>query len=98
MAEGLLCHLSNSSVEVHSAGTKPVGVNPLAIAVMCEIGVDISAHRAKSEAEFSKQSFDTVITVCDSVAEQCPVFPGSPRLTPAHSLEPPGPRRRYWLA
>lgn len=79
MAEGLLRFLSRGSVEVHSAGTKPVGVNPLAIEVMREIGVDLSAHRSKSVAEFAGQSFGTVITVCDSAAEQCPLFPGSPQ-------------------
>lgn len=77
MAEGLLRHLSDGSVEVHSAGTKAIGTNPLAIEVMQEIGVDISAHRSKSVAEFSAQSFDTVITVCDSAAEQCPSRPGA---------------------
>jgi arsenate reductase len=58
MAEGFLRHLSKGSVEVHSAGTKPVGVNPLAVDVMREMGVDISAHRSKSVAEFASQSFD----------------------------------------
>jgi arsenate reductase len=79
MAEGLLRFLSRGSLDIHSAGTNPVGVNPLAIEAMREIGVDISAHRSKSVAEFSGQPFDTVITVCDSAAEQCPIFPGSPQ-------------------
>ncbi|GAC1625065.1 MAG: arsenate reductase ArsC [Candidatus Acidiferrum sp.] len=78
VAEGLLRFLSRGSLEVHSAGTKPVGVNPLAIEAMREIGIDISAHRSKSVAEFEGRPFETVITVCDSAAEQCPVFPGSP--------------------
>ncbi|HXM98083.1 MAG TPA: arsenate reductase ArsC [Candidatus Dormibacteraeota bacterium] len=79
MAEGLLRFLSHGSLDVHSAGTKPVDVNPFAIEAMREIGVDISAHRSKSVAEFAGQKFDTVITVCDSAAEHCPVFPGSPQ-------------------
>jgi arsenate reductase len=80
MAEGLLRHLGGGAYEVHSAGSKPNGyVSPLAIEAMREIGLDISAHRSKSVSEFEGQRFDTVITVCDSAAEQCPVFPGSPQ-------------------
>ncbi|HET8925897.1 MAG TPA: arsenate reductase ArsC [Candidatus Acidoferrum sp.] len=80
MAEGLLRHLGDAAYEVHSAGSKPNGyVSPLAIEAMREIGLDISAHRSKSVSEFEGQRFDTVITVCDSAAEQCPVFPGSPQ-------------------
>jgi arsenate reductase len=79
MAEGLLRHLGGSACEVYSAGSKPNGyVSPLAIEAMREIGLDISAHRSKSVSEFEGQRFDTVITVCDSAAEECPVFPGSP--------------------
>ncbi len=79
MAEGLLRHLGGPAVDVHSAGTKPVGVNPLAVEAMREIGLDISRHRSKSVAEFEGRQFDAVITVCDSAAERCPVFPGAPR-------------------
>lgn len=80
MAEGLLRHLGGSSYEVHSAGSKPNGyVSPLAIEAMHEIGLDISSHRSKSISEFEGTRFDTVITVCDSAAEECPVFPGSPQ-------------------
>jgi arsenate reductase len=80
MAEGLLRHLGGSAYEVYSAGSRPNGyVSPLAIESMREIGLDISAHRSKSVSEFEGQRFDTVITVCDSAAEECPVFPGSPQ-------------------
>src|SRR5260370_11219535 len=79
MAEGLLRHLGGDTLEVHSAGTAPVGVSPLAIEAMREIGIDITAHRSKSVSEFEGQRFDTVITVCDSAAEHCPVFPGAPQ-------------------
>lgn len=79
MAEGLLRHLGGDAFEVHSAGSRPNGyVSPLAIEAMREIGIDISAHRSKSVSEFARQHFDTVITVCDSAAEECPVFPGAP--------------------
>lgn len=80
MAEGLLRHLGGSAYEVHSAGSHPNGyVSPLAIEAMREIGIDISAHRSKSVLEFASQRFGTVITVCDSAAEGCPVFPGAPQ-------------------
>jgi arsenate reductase (thioredoxin) len=81
MAEGLLRGLGGSGYEVHSAGSKPNGwVSPLAIQAMEKIGIDISGHRSKSVAEFEGQKFDTVITVCDSAAEECPVFPGAQRI------------------
>ena len=79
MAEGLLRQLGGDGYEVHSAGIRPVGVNPLAVEAMGEIAVDISRQRSKSVAEFDGQSFDAVITVCDNAAEQCPRFPGAPR-------------------
>jgi arsenate reductase len=78
MAEGLLRALSGGGVEVHSAGTKPSQVNPLAIAAMKETGIDISSHRSKSVQEFADQRFDIVITVCDNARETCPIFPGAP--------------------
>lgn len=79
MAEGLLRYLAGPAVEVHSAGTKPAGLHPLAVEALREIGLDISGQRSKSVDEFSGQRFDTVITVCDTAAEACPVFPGAPQ-------------------
>jgi arsenate reductase len=76
MAEGLLRHEAGERFEVFSAGTKPSLVRPEAIAVMQEIGIDISGHRSKSVDEFAGQQLDTVITVCDHAKESCPVFPG----------------------
>jgi arsenate reductase len=76
MAEGWLRQLAGDRFEVASAGTHPSTVNPLAIAVMGERGIDISSHRSKSVAEFLDQPFDFVITVCDQAAEVCPIFPG----------------------
>ena len=76
MAEGLLRHEAGELFEVFSAGTHPNPVRPEAIAVMNEIGIDISGHRSKSIDEFTGQELDTVITVCDSARESCPVFPG----------------------
>jgi arsenate reductase len=76
MAEGWLRELAGDRFEVFSAGTHPSTVNPLAIAVMRERGVDISGQRSKSVNEFLDQPFDFVITVCDQAAEACPIFPG----------------------
>ena len=76
MAEGLLEHDAGDRFEVESAGTKPGRVRPEAIAVMKELGIDISGHRSKHVDEFKDQSFDYVLTVCDNAKESCPVFPG----------------------
>ena len=77
MAEGLLRHEAGDHFEVHSAGTKPTRVRPEAVAVMAEIGIDISSHRSKSVDEFIVQLLDYVVTVCDNANETCPVFPGN---------------------
>ncbi len=82
MAEGWLRRIAGDHYDVYSAGTHPSVVNPLAIAVMHERGVDISAaagHRSKSLDEYRDQPFDYVITVCDAAAEACPLFPGPAR-------------------
>lgn len=79
IAEGLIRHLAVDTVEVQSAGTAPVGLNPLAVETMAEVGVDISGHRSKSVSEFLGERFDLVLTVCDSARESCPVFPGVPQ-------------------
>src|SRR5690348_14169197 len=74
MAEGILRALGGEQYEVESAGLEPSHVRPEAIAVMREIGIDISNHRSKSVDEFTDQHFDYVITVCDNANERCPVF------------------------
>lgn len=76
MAEGWLRHLADDQFAVFSAGTTPSTVNPFAIQVMAEVGIDLSGHRSKSVTEYLGQPFDYVITVCDQAAEACPVFPG----------------------
>lgn len=76
MAEGLLRHLARDKFEVFSAGINPTEVNPLAIKVMGEIGIDILKQRSKSVKKFLGQQFDYVITVCDNAKQACPVFPG----------------------
>ena len=76
MAEGLLRHDAGDRFEIESAGTRPGRVRSEAIAVMKELGIDISGHRSKHVQEFKSQSFDYVLTVCDNAKESCPVFPG----------------------
>jgi len=78
MAEGLLRHLGGEQrFEVFSAGTEATFVRPLAIRVMAELGIDISGHASKTLERYLGQPFDEVITVCDTAAETCPVFPGA---------------------
>ncbi len=80
MAEGLLRARGGPAYEVFSAGTEPRVVHPLAIQAMREIGIDLSAHRAKSLEEFRTQPpMDLVVTVCDEAAEACPYFPNARR-------------------
>jgi arsenate reductase len=76
MAEGLLRHDAGERFTVESAGTKPNAVRPEAIAVMREIGIDITSHRSKHVDEFAGQAFDYVLTLCDNAKESCPVFFG----------------------
>lgn len=79
MAEGLLRDIAGDRFEVESAGTIASFVRPQAIAVMSEIGIDISHHRSKCLDEFLDKPFDHVITVCDNANESCPIFPGAAR-------------------
>ncbi len=77
LAEGILRAAAGDSLNVQSAGAKPAGyVHPLAIQVMQEIGIDISAHHSKHMNDFLYQSVETVITVCGNADQACPMFPG----------------------
>jgi len=76
MAEGWARHLKGDSIEPWSAGIEPKGLDPVAVRVMAEAGVDISDHHSKHFKELMDISFDYVITVCDSANESCPFFPG----------------------
>ena len=76
MAEAFLRAYGASDYEAHSAGTKPTTVNPLAVKVMQDVGIDISGHRSKNVTEYVGQHFPLVITVCDNAKEHCPIFPG----------------------
>jgi arsenate reductase len=77
MAEGLVNHDLAGQVQAFSAGVRPNRVNPRAIQVMAELGIDISHHRSKSVEDLVGEHFDLVITVCDQAQEQCPIFPGN---------------------
>ncbi len=77
MAEGLARTLAPAGVAVYSAGSQPTRVRPEAIAVLAEIGIDISSHRSKAVGEIAPELVDTVITLC--AEEECPVFLGTAR-------------------
>jgi arsenate reductase (thioredoxin) len=83
MAEGLVNHFLGERWKAYSAGTKPTGqVHPLALEAMTELGIDISQQRSKSVDLFRDQEFDSVITVCDDAAKNCPVWLGPNRSNP----------------
>lgn len=77
MAEGFARAIARKGVEIHSAGSAPTSLNPLAIRVMREVGIDISSHRSKSVDEIPKERIGTVVTLC--AEEVCPAFPGEVR-------------------
>jgi arsenate reductase len=89
MAEGWARALHGDIMRPYSAGTAPERVDPRAIRVMREAGVDISGHRSKRLDELSGVDFDWVLTVCDRANESCPVFPGSVRRLHAGFDDPP---------
>jgi arsenate reductase len=77
LAEGILRAAAGDTLNVQSAGSKPAGhVHPLAIQVMKEIGIDISAHHSKHMNAFLQQPVETLITVCGNADQACPMFPG----------------------
>ena len=76
IAEGLLKSLYGEYYEVYSAGSYPTTVNPFAIKVLAEIGVDISENKSKSTKEFDGLEFDYVVTVCGGDSQACPFFSG----------------------
>ena len=96
IAEGLINALWGDRWQASSAGTHPGVLNPRAVEVMADIGIDISHHRSKSIDEFAGQSFDMVVTVCDSARDECPFFPGAgetvhlPIADPAPHTDVPG--------
>ena len=79
MAEGLLRAEHGDRFTAYSAGIKPQGVNPLAVEVMREIGIDITGHRSQHIDEFEPASMDFVVTVCDGARDACPYVPALSR-------------------
>jgi len=89
MAEGWTRHLRGGDMEPYSAGTESHGIDPFAVSVMAEAGVDISGQRSKSLDEVRTVGFDWVVTLCDSARETCPVFPGNVKRTHVAFDDPP---------
>ena len=89
MAEGWTRHLKLDSVEPCSAGVAPVQIDPRAVEVMAEVGVDISAQRSKSVTDVVDTDLDYVVTVCDDANENCPVFPGKVIVRHVGFADPP---------
>jgi len=75
IAEGYLRHFAGDKARIYSAGIETHGVNPKAIQVMAEDGIDISRHTSNNVDEYMDVTFDYVITVCDNAKENCPYFP-----------------------
>lgn len=94
MAEGWARHLKSDEVEAFSAGIETHGLNPYAVRVMAEAGVDISRQRSKHVDELREVPFDFVITVCGHANEHCPLFPGNTKVIHIGFDDPPALARR----
>jgi arsenate reductase len=89
MAEGWTRRLKGDMIEPYSAGIETHGLNPTAVKIMAEVGVDISGHRSKLIDELRDVPFDYVVTVCDHANESCPVFPGKVKRVHVSFDDPP---------
>jgi arsenate reductase (thioredoxin) len=89
MAEGWTRHLKGDQIEAHSAGIEAHGLNPDAVRVMAEAGVDVSGQRSKRVDELREVDFDYVVTVCDHAREACPVFSGRAKAVHVGFDDPP---------
>ncbi len=89
MAEGWANYLKRDRIEAWSAGTEPQQLDPRAVTVMAEAGVDISGHRPKHVREVMDIEFDYVVTVCDRARESCPLFPGQAKRVHVGFDDPP---------
>ena len=89
MAQGWARALKNDAVDPYSAGVETHGLNPRAVQVMGEAGVDISGHRSKHLDELRDVEFDYVVTVCANAHESCPLFPGKAKVVHVGFDDPP---------
>ena len=89
MAEGWARHLRGDQIEAFSAGIETHGLNPNAVEVMAEAGVDISGHKSKTVEDLGDQEFGFVITVCGHAHETCPMFPGNAKVVHVGFDDPP---------
>jgi len=89
MAEGLARNMKSADIEAYSAGTEPKGIDPRAVTVMKEIGIDISMHQSKKISELPVTHFDYVVTLCGDARETCPFFPGKTRMVHRGFSDPP---------
>lgn len=89
MAEGWARALKGDLIDAFSAGIETHGLNPNAVRVMREVGVDISGHRSKSVDELAGLDFDYVVTVCGHAHETCPMFPGQAEVVHVGFDDPP---------
>ena len=89
MAEGWARHLKGDVIEPYSAGIEKHGLNPHAVTVMAEAGVDISKHYSKTPQDLGPVEFDFVVTVCGHADENCPVFPGTTKVVHVGFADPP---------
>lgn len=89
MAEGWARHLKGDVIEPYSAGLDLHKLDPIAVRVMTEAGVDISGQRSKHFSELKDVNFDYVVTVCDDAHEKCPIFPGKVKTIHVGFDDPP---------
>ena len=89
MAEGWARKLKGDSIEPYSAGIETHGLNPRAVRVMAEAGVDIAGQRSKNVGELRDMAFDYVVTVCGHASEHCPIFPGKTQKVHVGFEDPP---------
>ncbi len=89
MAEGWTRQLKSDHMEAYSAGVAPSTIDPRAVRIMAEAGVDISGQKSKDIGEFSGMQFDYVVTLCDHANESCPIFPGKTKRVHRGFDDPP---------
>ncbi len=89
MAEGWARELKGERIEPYSAGTTPQAINPLAVKVMAEVGIDLTKQTSKHINSLIGVNFDYVVTVCDAASEACPILPGLTKKLHAGFEDPP---------